>query len=140
MTRGCILDTPNACSDNDVVGCVKCNTSGCNTKNVVASKCKICTSEDTEVCKTNGDSVPNTECVDGNQLYSARGCFTQVSGNITKRGCFSTLTLAERDVCVNIDDTLCKRCFVDGCNSTTALHLLSVSWISTVLVLIKNYF
>lgn len=73
ISRGCNLES-NACVG---VNCEKCQTNGCNMRNMLVNQCIECDSAilGEETCADTADGLEVVDC-EGPQLYEDFGCFT----------------------------------------------------------------
>lgn len=82
VQRGCTLDLPNesVCNSNR---CEKCESSGCNRKNIFEQSCLQCNGQLTEHCAKLNNTVEFTEkCSVSVYPYEKRGCFRKIKGKV----------------------------------------------------------
>ncbi|KAH8327097.1 hypothetical protein KR074_002710 [Drosophila pseudoananassae] len=111
-TRGCLYDLGQsefaACLLGTDANCSVCSTDGCNREVFPADRqlCYTCTSEDDRDCESNPSYTLACPWVSETET-----CKTQLSGNVTTRGCSSSLE------CDPTDYRNCRSCSGSECNA-----------------------
>ncbi|KAI8118652.1 hypothetical protein CVS40_9774 [Lucilia cuprina] len=122
MIRGCKSDTrDNECSDA-AEGCVFCSDNNCNNLKYIYDqvlKCHQCTSDvPTNECFKEQTSEVFEKCKRQINYTLPEYCYTQINGNVIKRGCLHDNLDLNVDICRDVDSDTCMKCNDgDGCNS-----------------------
>lgn len=120
VTRGCAkeqnIDTPIDFNVKCIIGdlCETCSSEdNCNNKLVDGEFCLSCDSINDSNCRYKANYTMRIQCP---LALKTLGCYLYEDDDSVKRGCLSSISQFERNVCRN-EDSHCKICFGSDCNA-----------------------
>lgn len=116
--RGCLNDSIAAgsenlkedCKDKDI--CEVCDGTNCNRKPIENESCIACSSTSDVNCRENANATMQVTC---DIAVRTMGCYHSTQNSKVERGCVSSLSPADRNVCRSEGDQ-CKTCISSACN------------------------
>lgn len=123
VIRGCLSDQT---IDTDIIKfrekcapnsewCEICAEDNCNRRRVDGEFCLACDSSDDPNCRLNANYTMRSQCP---LSLNPAGCFRfeDYGGRLVKRGCLTSVTEPERQMCRR-DGSTCKTCLGNDCNA-----------------------